>query len=122
VVWEQDDAVRDNIWSSRFAGGSWGTPSLIENVNTGDASSPQVAVDADGNALAVWEQMNNATNFSEIWSNQYAAGSWGTAVLVSVSTADAFYPKVAMDLHGSGMVAWQQWNGGVAYNWSSFSK
>ncbi len=48
---------------------SWGTAVLIETDNAGSAYSPQIAVDAGGNAWAVWEQ-SDGTRYS-IWANRY---------------------------------------------------
>jgi hypothetical protein len=35
---------------------AWGTAALIETDNASDASRPQIAVEASGHALAVWQQ------------------------------------------------------------------
>ncbi len=81
VVWRQWDETHYSIWSNRFfrASGQWGTAALIEADNTGDAVNPQVAMDAAGNALAVWSQ-NNGTR-SSIRVNRYTFGStWNTAL------------------------------------------
>ena len=82
AVWQQSDGTRFNIWANRYtAGAGWGTATVIETVNTGDAESPQIAVDANGNAIAVWRQSDGPD--SSILSNRYTAGAgWGTAVLI----------------------------------------
>jgi len=41
-------------WSFTTRDGVWGTAALIETDNTGYAWDPQIAMDAGGNALAVW--------------------------------------------------------------------
>ncbi|MGC2165325.1 MAG: hypothetical protein WA632_04865, partial [Gallionella sp.] len=57
AVWQQRDGTRYNILANRYTAGSgWGTAKLIESDDTGDASDPQIAFDASGNALAVWQQ------------------------------------------------------------------
>jgi hypothetical protein len=48
---------------------AWGTAALIEADNAGGAYGPQIALDANGNALAVWSQ-NDGTR-SNIWSNRF---------------------------------------------------
>jgi hypothetical protein len=69
-VWRQSDSVRTNIWSNRYeAGTGWGAAEIIETDNSGDAASPQVAVDDSGNVIAVWYQ-NDGTRYN-IWSNRY---------------------------------------------------
>ena len=58
VVWVQNDGARYNIRANRFDGSNWGTAELIETDNRGDAFKPQIALDNNGNALAVWKQYN----------------------------------------------------------------
>jgi hypothetical protein len=58
AVWRQTDGTRFNIWANRFNGTIWGTAELIETDNAADATSPQVAFDSSGNAIAVWQQSN----------------------------------------------------------------
>ena len=67
------------IWSNRYTVGTgWGTAALIETDNAGDAADPQIAIDGNGNALAVWDQSDGTRR--NIWSNRYTAGvGWGTA-------------------------------------------
>jgi len=56
AVWVQNDGSRYNIRTNRFNGSGWSTAELIETDNRGDASRPQIALDSNGNALAVWKQ------------------------------------------------------------------
>jgi len=58
VVWVQNDGARYNIRANRFDGSNWGTAELIETDDRGDAFKPQIALDNNGNALAVWKQYN----------------------------------------------------------------
>ena len=48
---------------------AWGSATLIETDNAGDALYPQVALDTDGNGLAVWEQSDGTRQ--NIWANRY---------------------------------------------------
>jgi hypothetical protein len=74
VVWQQMDGTRYNIWSNRYTvGGGWGTPAAIETDNAGDATLPQIASDANGNALAVWQQSDGV--HTNIWSNRFESGN-----------------------------------------------
>ena len=47
---------------------AWSSAALIETNNVGGADFPQVAVDADGNALAVWSQSDGMR--TNIWANR----------------------------------------------------
>jgi len=46
---------------------------LIETDNVGRTSYPQIAFDASGNALAVWEQDGDASaaTRNDIWANRF---------------------------------------------------
>ena len=109
AIWEQDVGANKNIWSNRYTAGSgWGTAELIENDNTGDASEPQIAADAAGNATVVWSQSGGAR--VNIMSNHYTAGSgWGTAELIeNDDTGDAATPQIAADAAGNATAVWSQ--------------
>jgi hypothetical protein len=112
AVWEQDDSMRDDIWSNRYSlGTGWGTEELIETDNAGDASRPQIAIDVSGNALAVWHQWDGTRN--NVWSNRYTAGmGWGMAELIETenvdNTGDA---QIAIDADGNALVVFAQGNG-----------
>ncbi len=112
AVWEQSDGTRLNIWANRYvAGTGWGVAMLIETDNAGNAASPQVAVGANGDAVAVWHQYDG-TRYN-IWSNRYPAGTrWGTAELIEANDeSNAWYPQVALDASGDAVAVWYQFLG-----------
>jgi len=112
AVWSQSDGTRYNIWSNRYVpGAGWGTAELVETDDAGDAWFPQVAVDASGNAMAVWEQWDGTR--SNIYSNRYVPGTgWGTPHLVETDDAgDARISQVAVDGSGNAVAVWQQSDG-----------
>ena len=122
AVWRQFDGTRTNIWANRFtaAAGSWGTAALIETDNFGDAFSPQIAFDAGGNALAVWEQSDGTR--SNIWANRFTAAttSWGTAALIETDNAgNASNPQVAFDASGNALAVWEQSDGTRSSIWTN---
>ncbi len=112
AVWSRYDGTSENIWANRYTAGSgWGTAGLIETDNAGPATVPQIAFDASGNALAVWQQSDGLRR--NIWSNRYSAGTgWGTAELIEWNNAaDADNPQMAVDGTGNAVVVWQQSSG-----------
>jgi hypothetical protein len=70
AVWSQHDGTRYNIWARRYSPGwDWGaSPELIET-DDGNAGSPQIAMDAAGNAIAVWLQSDGTVN--NVWASEY---------------------------------------------------
>ena len=129
AVWQQDGGAGSNmhIWSNRYTTGvGWGGfPSLIQTDFSGGATAsavtPQIAIDASGNALAVWVQPDGASDSTpDIWVNRYTAGSgWGTTsnlgqIRINVpgaAGAPALQPQLAMDGNGNALVVWTQSDG-----------
>ena len=115
AVWSQQDGAYSSIYSNSYRGGLWGTPVPIETGNNGNASRPQVAFDANGNALAVWAKSNGVV--THVWANRYDAsifggGSWGTARLIeTANTGNAEIPQLAVDPNGNAMAIWLKWDG-----------
>jgi hypothetical protein len=120
AVWEEYDGKRFNIWTMRrVAGESWGIASLLETDNSGDAYSPQVAVDGIGNVTAVWKQ-SDGKRF-RIYANRFENGKgWEGTKQVDTgvdSLVSAGAPSVTYDATGYAMVAWQEAVGISAKTW-----
>jgi len=108
AVWSQSDGVTSNIYSSRYsAGQGWDAPVEIDNVSNW-ANSPQIAMDANGNAIAVWEQQGGA-GVGNIYANRYTPGiGWGAAELIEHAIGEAGNPQIAVDAAGNAMAVWRQ--------------
>lgn len=120
VVWQQSDGTRNNIWANRYTPDSgWGTAVLIENNDASNAITPHVAMDADGNALAVWEQFSGP--YPSVWANRYTAGlGWATPTLIETNNLEWIVnPRVAFDAAGNAMAVWEQGNGSPFRVWSN---
>ncbi len=125
AVWEEYDGTRFNIWTiRRVAGENWGIASLLETDNSGDAYSPQVAVDGIGNVTAVWKQSDGKRFI--IYANRFENGKgWEGAKQVDTgitSPASANAPSVTYDATGYAMVAWQEAVGSNAKTWINHHK
>jgi hypothetical protein len=113
AVWVGFDtnANRNRVWSSRFVD-QWEAAVPVEPntgpVATGDAISPQIAVDGNSNAVIVWTQFDGAHN--NVWSSRYVAsrGQWDEAVLIESIDGEASSPSIAMDPSGNAQAGWQQ--------------
>ncbi|MEK7747941.1 MAG: M12 family metallo-peptidase [Nitrospirota bacterium] len=109
AIWQQANKKRMDIWANRFvAGTGWETPVLIETNNTGSASLPQVGVDSNGNAMAIWQQSNKKR--MDIWANRFISGiGWETPTLIETrDIGSALVPQIAVDPKGNAMAVWQQ--------------
>lgn len=109
VTWMQFGISVTDIWANRYVEGvGWGTAELIETQDSGFAYYPELAVDAPGSGVAVWQQ-SDGVRFS-IWANRYNRDSgWETASLVEeVDLGDAQAARVAMDAGGNAVAVWEQ--------------
>jgi hypothetical protein len=115
AVWEEFDGQRFNIWAKRsVAGLGWGASRRLDAKHEGNAYSPRIAFDPQGNAMAVWEQQLGGRY--KVWANRYVAGQgWGAALridsLESITPSDAYAPRVALNAVGEAIAVWQQSDG-----------
>jgi hypothetical protein len=112
AVWEAFDGVRFNIWAKRStAGMGWGPSQRLDADHDGNAYSPHIALDAQGNAMAVWEQQIGG--HYKVWANRYVAGQgWGAAQPIERAfCGDANAPQVALTAQGQAVAVWQQSDG-----------
>jgi hypothetical protein len=112
AVWQQGNSAGVvSVWTNRYdvGSGSWGTATLLE-INPGAAASPQIRMDSNGNAIAVWVQ--NDGTFNRMWANRYVAGQgWGTPQIIENNPGDTDFPRVAVNGSGNAMALWKQVNG-----------
>ena len=68
-------------------------------------------MDGNGNAFAVWVQLNGS-GLGDVWANRYAAGSgWGAAEQIETDiVGDAFRPEISVDGSGNAFAVWDQFD------------
>lgn len=114
AVWVQYDGA---VEANNFAPGvGWGAPVRIEGTVETYASEPDVAIDPDGNAMAVWYA--GGTPATIMASRFSPTSGWTPAAPIDPNAGpddSAYYPRVAMDASGNAMAVWQQsWAGMTA--------
>jgi hypothetical protein len=106
AVWEQRRGTPIDIWGKHYtAANGWDdTPSLISL--GGQALNPRPAIDADGNALVVYDQENGFDR--SIYANRYTlAGGWETPTRIEPGQG-GHEPQVAFDADGNALAIWKQ--------------
>lgn len=118
AVWSQLDPPY-SIWANYYDADlqRWQTAQLLEHDDAGDAVEPRVAMDAAGNAVAVWQQFDGTRN--HVWASSYEPGAgWDAPVqLDEGDTGGAFAPQIAMNAGGAAIVVWEQREGGDSQPW-----
>ena len=120
VMWTQgSDSSVSAAWARHFDPTSgWSATQPVQSASTpaGRADQVSVGIDAQGNALAAWSQLDG-TRFS-IWGNRGTpTGVWGSAQLLEtmdeLGRADG-NPRIAVAPQGHATVVWQASGGTVA--------
>jgi hypothetical protein len=104
VLW---DADHYGVWSNRSGPNDvWEEARPIKDDLSG-VGSPRVAMDSNGNAIAVWRQRFDATR-SNVWASRSAAkGDWESAALIGAENAGgAGPPRLAIDPSGNALAVW----------------
>ena len=95
--------------ATKPAGGGWKAPETLSPSGR-TAQRAQVAVGADGTAVAVWEQGEGGTSVIQAAVRPAGSGSWQVQSL-SQPGQNAERPQVAVDEGGNAVAAWQRSNG-----------
>jgi hypothetical protein len=93
----------------RRAGRGWSVPVDLD-VDAGggyeSSQSPQVAVDPEGNATAVWERRLDGRTFVIQSATRPAGGSWSAPVTISSGGRLNYRPRVVVDSEGNATAVW----------------
>lgn len=108
VVWSRHDGTTFSVYANRLTSGTWGAAELLETNDAGVAAYPQVAVGANGDAVAVWQQDESAS--TNIYANRLVSGVWQGAELISPVGLSGD-PKIAVADNGDAVAVWSQANG-----------
>ena len=110
-------ALEENFeWTFTTLDSAWGISEWIEEDVNGTSAEQDIAVDAQSNAIAVWEHETAAG--TAIWANRYTRTDlWGEPVPIDRGSGTVARPSVATDDAGNGIAVWERINeGGVAAN------
>ena len=103
AIWVGSDGTHSIVHSAvRPAGGTWQGPVDLSAAGE-DAEDPQVAVDAQGDAVAVWAR-SSVTDTIVQGATRPAGQAWGAPV--DLSTTAGRIPQVGVDAQGNAVAVW----------------
>jgi hypothetical protein len=122
LVWRRSLPNTSPVWSSQYSASSktWSAaaPVALNTSNVGIAAAPEIAIDGNGNAVAVWQQYQNAV--WGVWANQFSPGTgWATAVRIDSVPGPSVHPWVTFDSGGNALAVWEQSDGTSYHIWSN---
>jgi uncharacterized protein YheU (UPF0270 family) len=116
IVWRQSDGSTVQIFRSEKRNGLWIDPTdLSDNLSPDgqNAFEPQVALNANGEAVIVWYQFAGANN--QIFRSEFRNGAWidpaGLSDNISPDGTNASLPQVGLDNDGEAAIVWAQSDG-----------
>ena len=97
----------DFEWTFSTLDSAWGKDEWLEEIGTGTSSVPEIAVDAQFNALAACVTAQVVGN--AIFASHYnRTDLWGEPVQIDDGNGSAVNPKLAVDDAGNGFAVWEQ--------------
>lgn len=124
VVWNGLSGTTNVIYaSSKLLTGNWTTQQVISNTNF-QAGFPNVAMDANANATAVWYQYNVTNSiYSQVnvnvASRDVISGNWSTPLSLSadgIRNPATLVARVAYDANGNAVAIWNTSFDDMTYN------
>ena len=110
AVWGRSNGTNQIIQAAAMqAGGSW-QPAVNLSEAGQSAERPQLAMDTQGDAVAIWER-NNGTEQIIQAASRPAGGVWQPAANLSEGGHSASFPQVAIDSKGDAVGVWNRYNG-----------
>ncbi|HVE52417.1 MAG TPA: Ig-like domain-containing protein, partial [Ramlibacter sp.] len=102
----------------RTRDGSWQSPQAVDTADLVDADRPHVAINAAGDAIAVWAQGEGIAR--GFWAARYTPGAgWGGPEPIAPAGAEVLVVAVAgMDAAGRAMVVWVEHEGNRRNLWA----
>jgi hypothetical protein len=96
--------------AARPAGGAWGPPQDVSVQSVNADLTPQIGLDATGNAIAVWRRFNGSQRIIQS-SRRPAGGVWSMPQDLSALGQNATEEQVAVDPAGNAIAVWKRSNG-----------
>ncbi|GLQ33068.1 Ig-like domain-containing protein [Litoribrevibacter albus] len=112
AVWYQTDGSYYTIWTNHYdADTGWQGPQAIPTTYEDHASSPELVMDTQGNAIATWRQRYE--NRQRIAAARYdSENGWGAVTIIDNNMSEHGYePKIDMDQEGNAIVVWHGFDG-----------
>jgi hypothetical protein len=120
VLWTESDGMRTVLKAVRLdhAGAACSAVQVIDSAVGGGAARADLAVDPQGNAIAIWQTFEGGRpddcSRSNIAINRFdgATGTWASAVLAETQSSNAISPRASAN-GGRALLGWIQEEGGA---------
>lgn len=107
VLWTAEDSGSEKVYVSRCSNNLTGEPEVVASLY-GPAISANVAVDANGNAMALWGAFDSSQSYHTYACHYAVSSGWGSSVQIDRSGFDCIDQTLAVDSSGNFYAAWGQ--------------
>ena len=124
AVWRQYDGLLFSFWASHYeADSSWSTAESIsdyrwESPGVTQYASPQIILDNNGDALAVWGHLFAGPSEGILASRYEAGNGWSTAELI-MGGAVSGRPQIILEANGNALAIWGLYDGTNGGIWAN---
>jgi hypothetical protein len=112
AVWTRDVGAQREIRVNRYAAASnsWGGAATIATFPQGAGGNPRIALDASGNAMAVWEEYPGSSAPLNIVARRsnLAADPWAAPQALESNDLRNSGPLLTLDAQGNALVIWTE--------------
>ena len=105
VIWSQVAFGKGSVHAAGGSPGSGWAPAQLKGFG---GREPDLAVAADGRAVAAWKRKDNGHQVIEASLRPAPGAAWADPVVVSGTSKDSGTPSAAIDPQGNALVAWDQ--------------
>jgi hypothetical protein len=111
AIWVLQKANRSAIQVSKYnpCKGSWSKPIDISHVELVDM--PQIAVNANGNAIAIWQGFIAGYGVIQAAVYHPEKNRWSKPINLSALEQSSNSPQIAIDGHGNAIAVWRNFDG-----------
>lgn len=113
VIWSQYDGTYNSIYYNRYSAisSSWGVAGLLEPW-TNNAAIPQLGMEKNGSAVAIWLQVNTAAAWGVYGIKYTPTNGWASSPdIINSNASSAYNPQVAISDQGAIIVVCSQIDG-----------
>jgi hypothetical protein len=114
AVWTRGDGSNNIVQSvsSTNGGVTWSTPVNDLSAVGANGDEPQISLNAEGTAIAIWRRYDGSNNIVQSVSSTNGGVTWSTPVNnLSAVGGDAEIPEISLNSGGTAIAVWRRFDG-----------
>jgi hypothetical protein len=110
AIWTESTGSNNNVFARTFDGTNWSSALSLNNTSVQNAIHPQVAMNDNGSAIAVWIEYTGSNN--NVFACTFDGTNWNSVINLNNNTAhNSDAPQVTINNNGYAIAVWPELNG-----------